>query len=90
MSDGISKISWVDRARATRKFHIERLKENPKQRVKDTAHLLHRSFGSVAEDILIASWLKTHETRIMSFKTQAEALKFIRDKTRQLEMDEIE
>lgn len=50
----------------------------------DTAENLGRSLGSISEDILIASWLKTHADKIKSFKNQRDALAFIREKKKTL------
>lgn len=75
----IHKLTWQHRAIQTDEFHKERLRANPKVTIANTAFILRRSKGSVAEDIMLVSWFKTHPD-IMDFATQKEALEFIRVK----------
>lgn len=84
------KLSWIEKAKATHKFHLEKLRDVDDWRLEDTASALKRSVGNVCEDLLIASWLKTHARELEKFDYQKQALEFIRqtkDKLRKLEID---
>ncbi len=78
---------WLTRAIATAKFHTEKCKSNPAWLLNDTSESLNRSLGSVCQDLLIVSWLKTHEDQIRKFKTMRDALEFIRVKKQQVRLD---
>lgn len=80
------KVHWTERVRDTEKFHKQCIRENEKHRIEDTAVLLNRSHGSVNEDLLIASWLKTHP-KIQECKTMNEALRLIRKRKREMRMN---
>jgi len=75
---GISKLKWQQRAKETEAFHKRKVAANPDWTIRDTAATLSRSYGSCAEDILLASWLLTHP-RLESIKTASEALRWIRN-----------
>lgn len=77
------KQTWLERVRATEEYHRSQLMLNKKWRLEDTAIQLHRAFGSISQDLLIASWLRTHETKISKFKTFTEAIEFVREAERQ-------
>lgn len=78
------KLSWQERVMAVDKFHKTKLIEtNYQWRIVDTAKVLNRSYGSVAEDLTLASWMKTHP-KIESFKNVYEALEFVREKKKAL------
>lgn len=84
------KLSWIEKAKATNKFHLEKLKTVEDWRLEDTAKALNRSKGSICEDIMIASWLVTHFDELNKFDYQKQALAFIRemrDKRRKLEIE---
>lgn len=81
------KIPWIERAQATHRYHVEKLKENPKHRIQDTAKLLKRSLGSVGEDILISKWYKTHPNSLERCEGSKEALRWIRKRQDELNMD---
>lgn len=83
----LKAIPWIERARATRQYHSEQKKKDFKWRVSDTAACLNRSIGSISEDLLIAKWLKTHEEEIRKFETAREALTFVKELERALEME---
>lgn len=82
--------AWIVRAEETRRFHLSKRKESPKWLIHDTAKALRRSLGSICEDLLIASWLKTHRTELEKFDYAKDALEFIRNKKIELELDEVE
>lgn len=81
---------WIEKARETYKYHRSKLLSNDDHTVAKTAKYLRRSFGSVAEDLLIARWLRTHEKQLEKFKYAYQALEFIRDKKKEQDLDEIE
>lgn len=78
------KMGWLERAVQTYNYH--RIKVNAKEdwTLIDTADALGRSLGSVSEDVTIASWLKTHEKQIKSFKYAKDALEFIRNRKKRM------
>jgi hypothetical protein len=81
------KLNWLQRAIKVNEFHrrcVMNKVSGEYHSIRDTAELLSRSVGSVSEDLLICSWLRTYPTQIESFHTASEALKFIRDKRKEL------
>lgn len=74
------KVEWLERAKATYRFHAEKKRENKKWGIRDTAKSLRRSLGSITEDLLIANWYKSHPTKIENFEFAIDALKWIRKK----------
>lgn len=80
----VAKQTWVDRAITTYNYHCSKLKENEDWTIEQTASTLRRSIGSISEDLLIASWLRTHEIKIKEFKYAYQALAFIRDKKKRM------
>lgn len=85
----VPKKSWQERVRDTDKFHkrLVRLAHNEEKShtIKDTAVLLNRSYGSVAEDLLLASWMLSHP-QVADYKTAYEAIKFVRNKSREIRL----
>lgn len=82
------KKKWLDRAIETYNYHCRKMREKPGWNQKDTAEALGRSSGSISEDMLIASWLRTHEDQLRRFKYAKDAIAFIRDKEKE-RMEEI-
>jgi len=81
---------WIEKAKETYKFHRSKLLSEDKWTAAMTAKSLRRSLGGVSEDLLICRWCKTHEKQLEKFKYAYEALEFIREKQRELDLDEIE
>ena len=81
---------WIEKAKETYRFHRSKLLSNSSWRTKDTAKVLRRAVGSVSEDLLIARWLKTHETQIEKFEYIYEALEFIREKKEEQKLRELD
>ncbi len=77
------KKTWLQRAVETYNYHCTKVKEKPGWNQTDTAHALGRSSGSVSEDILIASWLRTHEDKLKGFKYAKDAIAFIRQREKE-------
>lgn len=85
------KPTWIERAKATHRFHADKVKGSEKKwRVKDTAKLLRRSVGSISEDLLIARWCRTHEKELEQLENAYDALAFIRKKILEQNVDHIE
>lgn len=80
------KQHWINRAKEVELLHQSKLREDINWRVEDTAKLLHRSLGSISEDMLIASWLRTHQKQLEKFRTVYEALAFIRLKKKEIRL----
>jgi hypothetical protein len=81
---------WIERAKSTYNFHRNKLIQDKKWRVQDTALRLRRSIGSVSEDLLLARWLKTNEKELEKLDYANEALEFVKNKNRERKLDEIE
>lgn len=73
------KLSWQERVRDTEKFHREYCQKSKKHTIKDTARMLHRSYGSINEDLQLASWLKTHP-KVAEFKSMVAAMVYVRER----------
>ena len=84
------KLTWIERAVETARFHASKIRDNPSWILDDTAKELRRSRGSISDDILIASWLKTHEHKLKEYKYAKDALAFIRLKRRQMLLDSLD
>ena len=76
--------NWLARALETQQFHAAQLQKHSRWTLADTAALLNRALGTVSEDLLIVSWLKSHETKIRNFKRRGDAVAFIRERKREL------
>lgn len=83
------KLNWLDRAIQTYNFHVAQCKEEPKWTIQKTADALNRSFGSISQDILLASWSKTHEKQLKRFASMREALAFVRSKEREHRLESL-
>ncbi len=81
---------WMEKAKETYKFHRSKLMNDDKWNTAKTAKALRRSIGSISEDLLLARWCKTHEEKLKRFKYAYEALEYIREYQKELELDEIE
>lgn len=84
MSKAPVKLNWLDRAIEVYNFHCEQLKEDSSWTIAKTALALNRSLGSVGQDIQIASWVKSHEKQLRKCRSQAEAIEFVRLKSREV------
>ena len=80
---------WLERAKETYNFHRSKLISTDDWILEKTARALRRSRGSVANDIVIARWCKTHEKEIERFEFAYQALEFIQKKQREQELQEI-
>lgn len=77
-------LSWQNRAKETREVHRSNLIANADWTILKTAKQLRRSYGSINEDLTIASWLDTHGVAIEKMKSIEEALIFIRKKRKEM------
>lgn len=84
------KQNWLERAVDIHKFHIQQCKDESNWTIEKTAKALNRSIGSVSQDLLIASWLKTHEKQLKRFNSMREALAFVRSKQKEMRLEEID
>jgi len=75
----LRKQTWQERCREVDEYHKDRIRENPRQTIRDTAAELNRSYGSINADLQLASWLKSHP-RIEKLHTAREAVLFIKSK----------
>lgn len=84
------KQHWVVRCVEIHNFHVLQVKTEPNWTVEKTAKVLCRSVGSVSQDLLLASWLKTHEKQLKRFRNAKDALEFVRVKKRELKTQELD
>lgn len=82
------KLNWLDRAIEVHKFHIAQCKSESNWTVQKTADVLNRSIGSVSQDLLLASWSKTHEKQLKRCSSMRDALAFVRLKEREMRLGE--
>lgn len=66
------------------------MKDESNWTIEKTARSLSRSVGSVCQDLLIASWLKTHEKQLRRFRNAKDALEFIRNKKKEMRTQELD
>lgn len=85
----IEQQKWLERAKATYKFHRSRLISNDKWTIAMTAKDLRRGIGPVSEDLLIARWCKTHEKQLEKFKYAYEAIGYIKEKQDEQDLAEL-
>lgn len=74
------KRNWIDKVREIHAFHVSQVKLDDHWRIQDTASILNQSLGSISQYLLLAQWLKTHETQLRKFRTANAALEFVRRK----------
>lgn len=73
------KLTWQERVRETEKFHKALVRQDAKHTIQNTADKLRRSFGSVCEDLMIASYMKTYP-KLEEYKTFHEAIEWVKEK----------
>ena len=78
------KASFIQRAIDTHNYHTRLVQSDPTWDIRKTAASLNRSIGSISEDLLIVSWLRTHKEQLQKFKYAKDALAFIRGKKAEL------
>jgi len=81
------KFHFLDRAIEIRRFHIEQCKEESNWTIEKTAKALNRSIGSVSQDLLLASWVKTHEKQLRRCSSMRDALAFVKDKQKEMRFE---
>lgn len=84
------KQHWINKCIDIHNFHVSQVKEEPNWTIEKTAKALGRSVGSVSQDLLLASWLRTHEKQLRKFRNAKDALEFIRDRKREMRSRELE
>ena len=83
------KQHWIERCVNIHNFHVSQFNVERGWTVEKTARALNRSIGSVCQDLLIASWLKTHEKQLRRFTCAKDALEYIRSKKREMKSQEL-
>lgn len=86
--DDVVKKDWIERAVETFKFHRTKLQSQDKWTATLTAKELRRSVGSVCEDLKIARWMRTHPKDIEKFEYAYEALEWIKEREKKMEIGE--
>jgi len=90
MHSPLVKQHWIERAVDIHRFHIQQLKDEPHWTIEKTAQALNRSIGSVSQDLLLASWLKTHDKQLRRCSSMRDALSWIRVRQREIQMEDID
>ncbi len=90
MKSPLIKIDWLERCIGIHRFHIQQLKDDSNWTIEKTAKALNRSIGSVSQDLLLASFLKSHEKQMRRFSSMRDALNFVREKKKQNQMTEVD
>jgi len=81
------KSDWMTQCVEIHRFHISQLLIEPNWTLDKTAKSLNRSIGSVSQAILISSWMKTHEKQLKRCRSMTDALKFIRERQKEMRLD---
>lgn len=84
------KQHWINKCIDIHNFHVAQIKDESNWTIEKTAKVLSRSVGSVSQCLTIASWLKTHEKQLRRFRSERDALEFIRDRKREMRSRELE
>jgi len=84
------KQHWISKCIDIHNFHVAQIKSEPNWTVEKTAKVLCRSVGSVSQDLLLASWLKTHEKQLKRYKNAKDALEFVRGKKKEMRTQELD
>lgn len=84
------KQNWLERAIDIHKFHTSQCRDESNWTIEKTAKALNRSIGSISQDLLLASWIKTHEKQLKRFTSARDALEFVRSKRREIRLEEID
>lgn len=84
------RLSWIDTCVEIHNFHVSQVKTEPNWTVEKTARILSRSVGSVSQNLLLASWFKTHEKQLRRFSCAKDALEFVRSKKKEMKTQELE
>jgi hypothetical protein len=79
------KSTWQEQVNEIAKFHEDKIKKNSSHPIVLTAKMLGRSFGSIAEALMIVDWVRSHP-RIAEFKYKQQAIDFIRDKKKEMRL----
>lgn len=86
----IMTANFLHKAKETYKVHRSKLLSDETWTISQTAKFLHRSMGSVCEDLLICKWYKTNPDDMDKFDYAYEAINWIRVMERKQELDEID
>ena len=83
------KPHWLDRAINIHNFHVQQCKDNSDWTITKTSEALKRSLGSVSQDILIASWSKTHEKQLRRCSSMRDALAWVKIRQQEMRLEEV-
>lgn len=84
------KQDWITTCIDIHNFHVSQVKAEPNWTIEKTATSLCRSVGSVSQNLLLASWFRTHEKQLRKFRNCKDAIEFIRAKKREMKTQGIE
>jgi hypothetical protein len=83
MGDTPSK--WIERVKAVEVYHKNQLRENPKWTLRNTADDLKRSIGRISEDLMLASFMKTHP-KVETFENVIDAVNYCKELKKQIKL----
>lgn len=86
MVEGLRKKTWMERVIEVRNLHVDQVRADSRWTQKDTADLLHRSLGSICEDLMLAEFLRAYPKQLEACKTMCQALEFVRKKKNEFKM----
>lgn len=84
------KQHWISKCIDIHNFHVNQCKSESNWTIEKTAKITCRSVGSVSQDLLLASWFKTHEKQLRRFRSAKDALEFIHNKKKEMKTQEID
>ena len=85
-----SQPEWIQRCIETHNYNAKKLRENERWTLRDTAKSLKRSIGSICEDILLDTWVKTNRVQMEKFEHIKDALIYVRQRQRKIDEAEID
>jgi hypothetical protein len=80
---GMPMAKWQERAKATYECHLRFKKSNTRWTIRDTAHFLDRSYGSVNDDINIMNWSRSHP-KVLDSDSIQNAINLIKKKKKEM------
>ena len=81
---------YLERAKDTYRFYRSKRLSDDRWTIAKTAKALRRSIGSISEDLMIVKWLRTHDGDLEKFDYANEAIKFIREKQKEQDLEELD
>jgi hypothetical protein len=84
-----SSPDFLKKAKDTHKIHVANCRNNDNWTLLQTAKALNRSIGSVSQDLMVVRWWRIHPNRIERFTSIKDCLEWIRDREKDIELEEL-